>query len=165
MLESFQSLQQLRPRLRKVADQPDVVAKADQEGSVFRPQNIFQKDFQVALMFLGKVFLAAADVDNQSQRQGKVNAPGKKGNLLLHGVFKYLNVVLGEVVYQSAVRVADGETNVYQIHGNPHRLSILAKTAHRGRQQKQDQRHRFGHLTLSSRVLVFTTRTHPNTAL
>src|SRR5580698_8781465 len=105
MLIIFQPVHHLRARLRKVTNESEMIAKADQKHPVFRPKDVVEKDFQVVLVLLRKLILAAAEIDYQPERERNIDTVGKEGNLLRDRIFKDFNIVFSETVHQRAARI------------------------------------------------------------
>jgi hypothetical protein len=115
-------LHHLRARLRKVTDQPDVISETHQKYSVLWAQDVFQEDLKVTLMLLGELILASAEVDDQPERQGNIDTVGKERDFLRHSVLEDFDVVFGQVLNQSAARIAGGEGDVHQSDVNADRF-------------------------------------------
>jgi hypothetical protein len=60
-------------------------------------------------MLLGELILASAEVDDQPEREGNIDTVGKEGDFLRHSVLEDFDVVFGQVLNQSAARIAGGE--------------------------------------------------------
>src|SRR5215469_14744531 len=93
-----------------------MIAEAHDKDPVLRAQYFLQEEFDVFLMLLTEMVLAAAGIDNQSESQRQVRAFGKGMDSLRHGIFEQLNVVGREVGDELALRVARDEPQVDQVH-------------------------------------------------
>jgi hypothetical protein len=66
-------------------------------------------------MALDEVLLAAADIRDQGQGEGHVQAARKERNALWNAVFEHLEIVLRQVARQRAMRVAHCKGHVHQV--------------------------------------------------
>jgi hypothetical protein len=92
----IQAIQNLGARLGEVAHQAQMVAEAQHEGTVLWPKDILKEHFQVVLVLLGEMILAAASIHDQSQGERHIGASREESNLLSNRVFKNLEIVLGQ---------------------------------------------------------------------
>jgi hypothetical protein len=98
-----------------VADQAQMVAKADGEGFVRGREGLAEEFGDVALVFLDEFFLAAAGVDDQADAERKLLGAGKELDRLRNTVFEDGEVVLFEVENQAAVGVMHADGRVDQV--------------------------------------------------
>ena len=96
-----------------------MIAETDQKYSVLWAQDVFQEDLKVTLMLLGELILASAEVHDQPESKGNIRTVGKEGDLLRHSVLENFDFVFGQVLDESAARIAGGERDVDQPDVNP----------------------------------------------
>ncbi len=127
LVEPSKAVQQFRPRLRKVAGQPQMVSKADKECPVPGAQDLFKKDFQIVAMLLVEVLLAVAEINDQAQRKRKVDTAGEKRDLLRNGVFEDFDIVFGKVFHQGPTGIARRKRDIDKVRVGTKDLGFLAE--------------------------------------
>lgn len=83
-----------------------MIAETHDECPVARRQHVVQECFQVMVMLLDKMLLAAADVNNQPRCQRNIRAAGEEGDRLRHAVLEHFKVVPGQIGGPRASRTA-----------------------------------------------------------
>jgi hypothetical protein len=99
-----------------------VIAETDQKYLVLWAQDVFQENLQVTLMLLGESILTSAEVHNQPKSKGNIHTVGKERDLLRHSILEDFDFVFGQVLDESAARIARGERDVHQSDVNPDRF-------------------------------------------
>ncbi len=112
-----------------------MVPKAHQEDPVLRPQHIPQKGFEIARVLLHKVILAAADIDDQSQRKRYTLRLREVRDLLRGTVFEHLHLVVRHSIHQRSRRVAHRKRDADEVYLYPQRILRRAMQAQQPRQQ------------------------------
>jgi len=90
-----------------------MIPETDQKDPVLWAQDILQEDFKVMLMLPGELMLASTEVHNQAKSQGNIDTVRKEGDFLKHSILEDLDIVFGQVVYESAARISGGERDVH----------------------------------------------------
>jgi len=114
----IETIRQFLGGLREIAGQPDVIAKNNQEGAILGTQDFLQENFQIPFMLFDELILATAEIQDQTQRERNVNTFGEERDRLRNGIFKNVDVVLGEVLNQGSIRVARGERHCDQVRSD-----------------------------------------------
>src|SRR5262249_10998938 len=100
--------------------------------------------FEVFLVLLREMFLAAAGVNDESERERDVDAFGKEGDLLRNVVLEDFDVVLGKVVDECAARIAGGEGYVHKIHARLERSGLLSLETRAGKTCRREEQRDHG---------------------